>query len=109
MPAAAKKTDRLGDAFVIVNHAGLFWNGRRFGEDRAAAALFDEPPDPYAAAARVIRRLRGRGVVCWPLYLTRPQLAAFLGRPGGTGSPCGNRRPSCRAAGNRRAACREKP
>jgi hypothetical protein len=109
MPAAAKKTDRLGDAFVIVSAAGLFWNGRRFADDRAAAALFDEPPDPYAQAAAVIKRLRGRGVVCWPLYLTRPQLAAFLGPKEASGSPCGNRRPSCRGAGNRRAACREKP
>jgi len=75
---AANKTNPLGDCFVIVNPAGLWWTGADWSRDRSAARRFGDEPDPHRDAQEELDRLRATGYRCWLLYLTAQQSQVFF-------------------------------
>ena len=62
-------TDAYGGVFLIVNDAGLFWDGARWLPQWEGARHFDVPPDAYADCALAVSCLRKLGTACHVAYV----------------------------------------
>lgn len=58
----------ISDCFVIVNAAGLYWNGRKWLADVNRAKRWSTGPDPWQEADSQCQRLRIRGTACAIVY-----------------------------------------
>jgi len=59
----------LGDAYALLNPAGLVWTGANWSADFTAARRYEDGPDIYAQALAACAEVGGG---CFPLYLPGP-------------------------------------